>query len=40
MAPETRDEMTDFGAGFAQALARVDHEISATALFPVAHLSR
>ena len=40
MTPETRDEMTDFSAGFAQALPRVDHEISAAALFPVAHLSR
>lgn len=38
MTPETRDEMTDFGAGFAQALAGVDHKIGAAALFPVAHL--
>lgn len=38
MTPETRDEMTDFGARFAQALPRVDHEIGAAALFPVAHL--
>ena len=38
MTPETRDEMTDFGARFAPALPRVDHEIGAAALFPVAHL--
>lgn len=38
MTPETRDEMTDFSARFAQALPGVDHEIGAAALFPVAHL--
>lgn len=38
MTPETRDEMTDFSARFAQALPRVDHEIGAAALFAVAHL--
>lgn len=38
MTPETRDEMTDFGARFAHALSRVDHEIGAAALFTVAHL--
>lgn len=38
MTPETRDEMTDFGPRLAQALPRVDHEIGAAALFPVAHL--
>lgn len=38
MAPETRDEMTDFCAGYAQASAGVDHEIRAAAFFAVAHL--
>jgi hypothetical protein len=38
MTPETRDEMTDFGASFAQALPRVDHEIGTAALFTIAHL--
>lgn len=38
MTPETRDEMTDFRARFAQALPGVDDEIGAAALFAVAHL--